>query len=449
LGEIRPNWLLLGEFVVLGTSRFGIVQKFALCFVLMLTAKAALAAAAFTPQLRVGYTSGDQWEPALTADAHGHIYILFPQYGPVPECPACTSPSMALLTSNDNGNSWDTPRPLLTSSFGQFDAQIKVDPVDRQTLYASWMQGRHDIIVGRSQDFGRTWSFAIAEHSAEISIDKPVLAVRGANIYVSFNHDQTLLVAASHDFGQNFSSTVLNPGAGPGWSLAAGATVDPVGNVYFSWMAYPQTNALTQSAEVFISRSADGGRTWNTTPMDVSTAAPSCSASLCSAGFLASQMALTSDDAGVIYALWNSGSVTGGPERIYFSSSTNEGQTWSAKIDVSNAPSSVEHCFPAITAGAAGDVRIAWMDTRKADAQKHLLWNTFYKASTNGGATWSPESQLSGPVRGYDYIRPRGFVFPFGNLFSIGIDNLGSTHAVWGEGRNYWSPGSIWYTRGH
>jgi hypothetical protein len=256
------------------------------------------------------------------------------------------------------------------------------------------------------------------------------------------------LVAASHDFGQNFTSTVLNPGAEPGWSLAAGATVDPAGSVYYSWMAYRRTDVLTQPAEVFISRSSDGGRSWNTTPMDVSSEAPSCSVAVCSAGFLASQIALTSDDSGVIYALWNSGSVAGGPERIYFSSSTNEGQTWSAKVDVSNAPSGVEHCFPAITAGAAGDVRIAWMDTRKEDEQKHLLWNTFYRASTNGGATWSPESQLSGPESGYDYIRPDGFLFPFGNLFSIGIDNLGSTQAVWGEGSNYWSPGSIWYARG-
>jgi hypothetical protein len=438
--------------VVLRASHFEIVQKLAFCvvlplFVLTLSAKVALAASEFTPQHRLGYTTGDQWEPALAADAHGHIYILFPQYGPVAECPACTSPTMVLLTSGDNGVSWDSPRPLFTASSGQFDAQIKVDPVDHQTVYASWMQGRHDIVVGRSQDFGRSWSFAIAEHSPELVIDKPVLAVRGPNVYVSFNHEQTLLVAASHDYAQNFSSAVLNPGAEPGWSLAAGATVDPAGNVYFSWTAYPKTNILTRPVGVFVSRSVDGGQIWSTTPMDISSAAPDCAAQLCSGGFLASQMALASDDGGILYALWNSGSVTAGPEHIYFSSSTNEGQTWSAKVDVSNAPSGVEHCFPTITAGSAGDVRIAWMDTRKADAQNHPLWNTFYRASTNGGATWSPESQLSGSVRGYDYIQPDGFLFPFGNLFSIGIDNLGSTHAVWGEGRNYWSPGSIWYTR--
>jgi hypothetical protein len=439
--------------VVPRTSRFAIVQKLAIglvlpLLVLTLFAEPGWAAAGFTSQHRLGYTIGDQWEPALAADAHGHIYVLFPQYGAVAQCPACTTPTMVLLTSNDNGVSWDPPQPLLTSSSGQFDAQIKVDPTDHQTLYVSWMQGRHDIVVGRSQDFGRTWTFAIAEHSPEIIIDKPVLAVRGANVYVSFNHEQTLLVAASHDYGQSFSSAVLNPGAEPGWSLAAGATVDPIGNVYFSWTAYPQTNIFTRPVEVFVSRSVDGGRNWSTTPIDVSSAAPGCAAQLCSAGFLASQMALASDDAGIIYALWNSGSVAGGPQRIYFSSSTNGGQSWSAKVDVSDSRSGVEHCFPAVTAGSAGDVRIAWMDTRKADRQGHPLWNTFYRASTNGGATWSSEAKLSGTVRGYDYILSNGFLFPFGNLFSIGIDNLGVTHVVWGEGRNYSSPGSIWYTRG-
>jgi hypothetical protein len=410
--------------------------------------QAALAFAAFAPQRRIGYAAGDQWEPALAADSHGHIYILFPQYGPVAQCPACTTPTMVLLTSSDNGMTWERPRALLAASSGQFDAQIKVDPVDRQTLYASWLQGKHDIMVARSQDFGRTWYFAVAEHAPELVIDKPVLAVRGSNIYVSYNHDQTLSVAASHDYAQNFSSTVLNPGAGPGWSLAAGATVDIAGNVYFSWTAYPRADILTQPVEVFVSRSADGGRNWSTTPLDVSSAAPGCPAQNCSDGFLASQMALASDDAGVIYALWNSGSSAGGPERIYFSSSTDEGENWSAKVEVSKAPSGVEHCFPAIIAGTAGDVRIAWMDTREVDAQNRPLWNTFYRASTNGGATWSPESRLSSPARGYDYILPGGFVFPFGNLFSIAIDNLGGTHVVWGEGRNYNSPGSIWYSRG-
>jgi hypothetical protein len=424
------------------------VQKLAICLVLILAAQAALAESGFTPQHRVGYSSGDQWEPALAADGRGHIYILFPQYGRVSECLACAAPTMALLISNDNGISWEPARPLLNSLTGQFDPQIVVDPVDRQTLYASWLQNdKRDVIVARSQDFGRSWYFAVAEHSQD-DADKPALAVRGPNIYVGFNHDEKFVVAASHDYAQNFSSTVVNPDAGPGWSLAGGATVDPAGNAYFSWTAYARRNLHTRPVGVYVSRSADGGHNWNTTPMDASSAAPSCSAQGCEAGFLGAQIALASDAAGTIYVMWNAGTANGGPERMYFSSSTNGGGSWSAKIDVSTAGADVEHCFPAITAGTAGDVRIAWMDTRMNDAQNHPVWNTFHRSSTNGGATWSAESQLSGPVRGYDYILPNGFLFPFGDFFSIGIDNQGATHVVWGEGSNYKSPGSIWYTRG-
>jgi hypothetical protein len=106
-------------------------------------------------------------------------------------------------------------------------------------------------------------------------------------------------------------------------------------------------------------------------------------------------------------------------------------------------------------AGVSGDVRIAWMDTREHEPApvnpgrvNRPLWNTYYRSSTNGGASWSPESRLSGPASGYDYILPNGFRFPFGDFFSLAIDSEGSTQAVWGEGSNYKYPGSIWYTRG-
>jgi hypothetical protein len=421
------------------------VQKFAICLLLALaTAQAALAAASFTPQRRVGYNTGDQWEPALAADGHGHIYILFPQYGAVSDCPACTAPTISLLVSNDNGLSWEAPHPLTPSSTGQFDPQIVVDPVDRQTVYTSWLQNnKRDVMVARSQDFGRTWYFAVAERSRD-DADKPVLAVHGADVYVGFNHDEKFLVAASHDYAQNFSRAIVSQNAGSGSSLAGGATIDPNGNVYFSWTAYARHEISARPVSIYVSQSTDAGRNWNTVLLDTSSAPPGCAAENCETGYLGAQIALASDAAGTVYALWNAGNVNGGPERMYFSSSTTGGASWSLKADVSSADDQVEHCFPAITAGIPGDVRIAWMDTRNAP-----LWNVFYRASSNGGATWSAETQLSGPAHGYDYILPDGFRFPFGDYFSIAIDNLGTTHVVWGAGRNYKSPGSIWYAHGH
>ena len=386
----------------------------------------------------------------MAADGHGHIYVLYPQYGAVPDCKTCNIPSIALSISGDNGLTWQASRALLPFPTGQFDPQIVVDPVDRQTVYASWLQNeKRDVIVARSLDFGRTWSFSVAERGQE-DADKPVLTVRGTDVYVGFNHDEKFFVSASHDAGQTFASVQVNPNAGEGSSLAGGATVDPAGNVYFGWTAYVRRELPTQPVSVFVSRSADGGRTWAIFLLDVSSAPPVCAAQSCETGFLGPQIALASDAAGALYALWNAGSVNGGPERIYFSSSTSGGASWAERANVSSAAPGVEHSFPAIVAGAAGDVRVAWMDVRATEAEQpdRQRWNVFYRSSTNGGATWSAESQLSGPVAGYDYILPAGFRFPFGDYFGVAISNDGTTHAVWGEGRNYKSPGSIWYTSG-
>jgi len=357
---------------------------------------------------------------------------------------------MVLLVSDDNGSSWRPSKAILPFPTGQFDPQIVVDPFDRQTVYASWLQNnKRDIVVARSLDFGRNWSLSWAERGSE-DTDKPVLTVRAADVYVGFNHDENFTVAASHDGGQTFASVTVNPHADPGSSLAGGATVDPAGNVYFGWTAYASHDMATRAVSVYVSRSSDGGRTWNTLLLDQSSAPPECEPEACQTGYLGPQIALASDVSGTLYALWNAGSANGGAERIYFSSSTTAGLTWSMRADVSSAGSGVEHAFPAIVAGESSDVRVAWMDTRMTEASHPnvAVWNTFYRSSTNGGATWSAESQLSSTARGYTYIMPRGFRFPFGDYFGLAIDSEGTTHAVWGEGQDYKSPGSIWYTRG-
>ena len=90
------------------------------------------------------------------------------------------------------------------------------------------------------------------------------------------------------------------------------------------------------------------------------------------------------------------------------------------------------------------------MDARATEAghPNRPLWNTYYRSSTNGGATWSAESQLSGRCAATTTFCRAGFRFPFGDYFGLAIDSDGATHAVWGEGRNYKSPGSIWYAQG-
>jgi len=403
----------------------------------------ALARSGFTPQLRLGYTSGDQWEPSIAADRYGHVYVLYPQYLGVPGCSTCPSPTMILVTSDDRGATWASPRQIATPGSGQWDAQIAIDPLDGRTVYAAWLQNnKSDTVVAKSTDFGATWSVVVANHT-NAGTDKPILVVRGQNVYVGYNHVQKVWVSSSHDGGATFTSVNVNANAKLGWSLAGGGAIDPAGNVYFSWSGYTQNGGAKGPVNLYISKSSDGGTTWKLTLLDVSGSPPDCSAYLCGWAFLGAQATMTSDDAGALYALWNAGQVDKGPERIYFAKSTDASATWSSKTQVSTAPAGASHAFPAITAKSSGDVRISWMDTR---AGSH--WNTFYRSSTDGGATWSAEVDLSTYIAGYSYIFPDGFSFPFGDYYEMDIDDQGTTHAVWGEGLNYDSPGSIWYARG-
>ena len=404
----------------------------------------------FTPQTRMGFPVNNEWEPAIASDRSGHAYVLYPQYGGVPGCATCYSPTMILQISSDHGTTWGSPTviyPAGSTSY-QVDAQIAIDPIDGQTVYASWLQNnKSDIVVAKSTNFGATWNVVTADHT-NAGTDKPILAVHGQDVYVSYDHTQTAYVAYSHNGGASFTEIKINQNAKLGWSLGGGGTVTPNGNVYFSWDGYEQNGGAKGNVNLYVSKSTDGGVTWTTKLIDVSKAPPDCSAFNCGWAFLGAAMAMTSDASGNLYTLWNAGSVDKGPERIYFAKSTDGGNTWSAKADVSTAPTGTQHAFPAIAATSNGDVRIAWMDARAANGGMDK-WNVYYQRSTNGGSTWGSEVDISTYVSGFStYIFTDGYRFPFGDYFEMDIDEQGTAHVVWGEGFSYDSPGSIWYAKG-
>ena len=216
-----------------GTRRSGQV----LLSVVQAAANGAVAAppapaAGFTAQTRLGYTAGDQWEPAIAADRFGHIYILYPQYLGVPDCSTCPSPTMILQVSGDRGANWGAPRQIAPPGTGQWDAQIVVDPVDGRTVYAAWLQnGKSDIAVAKSTDFGANWAVVVANRT-NAGTDKPILAVRGLNVYVAYNHAQKIWVSRSHDGGANFTSVNVNKTGKLGWALAGGGAVDPAATCF-------------------------------------------------------------------------------------------------------------------------------------------------------------------------------------------------------------------------
>ena len=96
---------------------------------------------------------------------------------------------------------------------------------------------------------------------------------------------------------------------------------------------------------------------------------------------------------------------------------------------------------PGISATAAGEVRVAWQDSRNGP----FRWNTFVRASHDGGLTWDPAVDVSDVRGGYGYLHPRGYEADYGDYMQVAITSEGSTFAVWGAGFGYAGPGGTWF----
>jgi hypothetical protein len=435
----------------------------ALVMVLLVAAQPALALTpppAFSPATRLGFPGGDDWEPAVAADRFGHVYSLWTHYvgfgggsagDPDPTCPDCGSPHLDLQVSTNNGASWAAPHVLRATSTRQDDPQIEVDPADGRTVYASFMEDNHaSIVVAKSTDFGATWSSQVVEHLSR-QVDKDWLAVRGSDVYVVYHTQQKTFVSISRDAGATWTTHDLIGGTGRiGVSFPSGGAVDSNGIVYFAWNGVERPGQAKGSKNLYVTRSTDHGATWTVIPIGTSAVPANCNCK--GYDYWGAQMALDVDAANHVYVLWQASTVDRGPQRLYFRSSSN-GTTWSSPVQVSLAPTGTNHAFPALTAGASGDVRIAWMDDRKghdSGSSPDARWNVWYRSSTNGGSTWTSEAQLSRYVAGFGYklATPNdGFLSPYGDYFEIDINSAGNTVALWGEGFSYTGPGNIWFSR--
>ena len=173
----------------------------------------------------------------------------------------------------------------------------------------------------------------------------------------------------------------------------------------------------------------------------VPTAEP-CVADGCGPDFYAGQTSVVSDAAGHLVFAYEGPTVSGGPQRVYISRSSDGGRTWSAGAPVSPAG---EHATgPRLASSGGGNVRLWFMQTAGGD---HDAWNVFYRTSSNGGRTWSSPVKISDHSGGAaDYVNEDGsFDEIYGDYGEIDITSTGKTVAVWGEGFSWIGPGNTWF----
>ena len=156
---------------------------------------------------------------------------------------------------------------------------------------------------------------------------------------------------------QTIDNEIVAPKAGPG----AGTLID--GFVLID-------NFPRATYTVAVLRSTDGGTTWSgptiVSPIHVAEVSSSTGQPYRTGDILPQ---FTSDSSGNLYVVWQDGSFSSsGLAKVAFSESTDGGKTWSAPIEVDQAPASAAAFTPQISVSSDGTLGVTYYDTQNAGA---------------------------------------------------------------------------------
>ena len=395
----------------------------------------------------------DDWEPATAADPHAPwVYLLTTRYGEPKTCAShCPTPFIALTRSSDGGRTFGAQVPLCVcrGSGAQYDPTIEVVPntgvVYSVFLNADRANGFSTVFL-KSLDHGATWTTPVHVYGHVAWTDKPevTMSSSGKDVYVSWNGPQggDLYAGVSHDYGETWTQQKLSDSKR--YYYAYDGRVLSDGTVVFSESSIVYQGSTNVEGEVWhhaiISR--DQGATWENVVVAKVPVGEACVAAGCSPDFYIGQTSVVVDAPGHLVFAYEGPTTEGGPQRIYVTTSIDEGRTWSAGVPLSVAGENATG--PRLASSGGGDVRLWYMQTRGGDNPDR--WNVFYRTSANGGGAWSPPVEISdAPAGATAYHHANGFDEIYGDYGEIAVTNTGKTFATWGEGFSWTGPGGTWF----
>jgi len=414
--------------------------------------------------IRLGFCSGDDWEPEM-AHRGTTVYVAITHYAGDPSCdPNAAAPNtIDIQVSTDGGRTFGAPHPVFTGSIGGVSYPSQADPVvavdSAGAVYVSFLGygnngGHTDIVAAKSTNGGATFSAVKVNTKDCKNCDHEKIAVAGSSIYIAYSQAGYHFIARSGDSGASWTqSTVRSSG---NVAFAEGMVVDASNNLYTAWGDCRSSNCTgAPAADYLVSKTLAGTLTTTFSTVATGDQGPDCPFSSCGFAYFGAQDDIAIDAAGTLYVAWQDGQVPTtrkSPPIVNLSRSTDGGQTWANLGRVDNktasgcAASACYALFPTVTAGAAGAVYVAWMDDRNGSPINHVNgWNVWLRSSTNGGASFGAAQQLSAYDPSQAQSQPNGFVFPYGDYFGLELNACGAPHLTWGEGVSWVGPGHIEY----
>lgn len=343
-------------------------------------------------------------DPSVAWDTHGnafYAYIVVFFSGGFPNGVAINGTEMAVARSSDGGRTWKSTFFALQPGETKFNDKpyIAVDdnPASphRDTVYVAWdrfdgsSSSFNGVLVSHSTDGGSTFSSPVFASSTasgpkgDIGADPFVSPSGTLNVAWHDVQNNAIVEASSANGGDSFGPAHTISATRVAFDVAVpaqasrGALVYPAcgadtstgpnrGTLYCSWMDETQSNG----ADVFLSRSADGGTTWSP-PLRVNDDP---------AGVVNDQfnqwLAVDPSD-GSVNLSWND--TRNDPAHlstdIFFARSTDGGLSFAKNVQVTNAPTNETCCGADLgnqygdyegIAALNGSIHPVWTDRRAA-----------------------------------------------------------------------------------
>jgi hypothetical protein len=362
----------------------------------------------FSANKKVNDDSGSEWQyvPTITVNNAAKIYIAWRDE-------RNGDPDIYFANSTDGGNTFSANKRINDDigSTIQSKPSVAVDGTDK--IYLAWTDSRnndYDIYFSNSTDGGNTFSanIRINDDISSTNQYQPSIAVDGTgNIYIAWmderNSDRDIYFVNSTDGGNTFSTNkMVNDDGGSTLQSHPSIAVDNVGNIYISWEDNRNGNY-----DIYFTNSTDEGNTFS----------PNKKVNDDGGGAGQHETSIAGDGSDNIYIAWQDG--RNGNWDIYFANSSDGGDTFMINKKVNDDVINASQSNPSIAADGTGIVYIAWMDNRNGDN------DIYFTTSTDGGNTFSSDKKLNDDVGVAEQRYP-----------SVAVDIAGNIYIVWEDRRN-------------
>lgn len=354
------------------------------------------------------------------------------------------SSNIVFASSQDGGKHWTTGGlPGTTVYAGGSWPRISDPSIAYDPEHNVWLAlglgidsggSGHILLVNRSTNGGLTWSNPVtAAESPGTFFDKTWITCDTwasspyyGNCYVTWDDaglGNVMMMSTSTDGGATWSAPASPPVSS---GLGGQPVVQPNGNVVVTFTAnYSAIQAF---------RSTNGGATWSADVTVASQIDHSVAGGLRSPPLPSAEVA---GDGRVYVAWWDCRFRSGCPANDIVYSSSLDGVTWSpvTRVPIDPTTSTVDHFLMGIgvdraTSGGSTHIGLGYYYYPVSNCSFSTCQLTFgFVSSLDGGATWSPPTQVTGPMS-LSWLPNTTLGYMVGDYTSTSFTADGKAHSV-------------------